>query len=40
MKSTIAKWTKEGPQISYEDIDVSLIKPRKRDYSSDKKKGE
>ncbi|NIK78510.1 succinate dehydrogenase / fumarate reductase flavoprotein subunit [Paenibacillus castaneae] len=40
MKTTIAKWTKEGPQISYEDIDVSLIKPRKRDYSSDKKKGE
>lgn len=40
MKSTIAKWTSEGPQISYEDIDVSLIKPRKRDYSSDKKKGE
>jgi succinate dehydrogenase / fumarate reductase flavoprotein subunit len=40
MKSTIAKWTKDGPQISYEDIDVSLIKPRKRDYSSDKKKGE
>lgn len=40
MKSTIAKWTAEGPQISYEDIDVSLIKPRKRDYSSDKKKGE
>ncbi|OMF32172.1 succinate dehydrogenase flavoprotein subunit [Paenibacillus sp. FSL H8-0548] len=40
MKSTIATWTKEGPKISYEDIDVSLIKPRKRDYSSDKKKGE
>ncbi|RCW41927.1 succinate dehydrogenase flavoprotein subunit [Paenibacillus prosopidis] len=40
MKSTIAKWTAEGPKISYEDIDVSLIKPRKRDYSSDKKKGE
>jgi succinate dehydrogenase / fumarate reductase flavoprotein subunit len=40
MKSTIAKWTADGPQISYEDIDVSLIKPRKRDYSSDKKKGE
>lgn len=40
MKSTIAKWTKEGPEISYEDIDVSLITPRKRDYSTDKKKGE
>lgn len=37
MKSTIATWTAEGPKISYEDIDVSLIKPRKRDYSTDKK---
>ncbi|WP_338555071.1 succinate dehydrogenase flavoprotein subunit [Paenibacillus sp. KS-LC4] len=40
MKSTIATWTKEGPQISYEDIDVSLISPRKRDYTANKKKGE
>ncbi len=40
MKSTIATWTAEGPEISYEDIDVSLIKPRKRDYSTEKKKGE
>ncbi|MGG1552221.1 succinate dehydrogenase flavoprotein subunit [Paenibacillus ferrarius] len=39
MKTTIADWTPEGPKISYEDIDVSLIKPRKRDYSTDKKKG-
>lgn len=38
MKTTKAKWTPEGPQISYEDIDVSLIAPRKRDYSTDKKK--
>ncbi|GGF97004.1 succinate dehydrogenase flavoprotein subunit [Paenibacillus abyssi] len=40
MKTTKAKWTAEGPQISYEDIDVSLIPPRKRDYTTDKKKGE
>ena len=40
MKTTIAKWTPEGPQISYEEIDVILITPRKRDYSTDKKKGE
>lgn len=40
MKTTIASWTADGPEISYEDIDVSLIKPRKRDYSTDKKKGE
>ena len=38
MKSTIATWTPDGPQISYEDIDVSLIEPRKRDYTTDKQK--
>ncbi|TJY39766.1 succinate dehydrogenase flavoprotein subunit [Cohnella pontilimi] len=38
LKTTKAKWTSEGPQISYEDVDVSLIKPRIRDYSSNKKK--
>ncbi|WP_166240534.1 succinate dehydrogenase flavoprotein subunit [Paenibacillus turpanensis] len=37
MKTTKAKWTAEGPEISYEEIDVSLIKPRKRDYTTDKK---
>ncbi|MCM3748170.1 succinate dehydrogenase flavoprotein subunit [Paenibacillus pasadenensis] len=36
LKTTIAKWTPEGPEISYEEIDTSLIKPRKRDYSSNK----
>jgi len=40
LKTTKATWTAEGPQISYEDVDVSLIAPRKRDYSTDKKKGE
>ncbi|GIP15635.1 succinate dehydrogenase flavoprotein subunit [Paenibacillus montaniterrae] len=40
LKTTIADWTPEGPKISYEDVDVSLIPPRKRDYTSDKKKGE
>jgi succinate dehydrogenase / fumarate reductase flavoprotein subunit len=38
MKTTIAKHTANGPAISYEEIDVSLIAPRIRDYSSDKKK--
>lgn len=37
LKTTIADWTSEGPKISYEEVDVSLIKPRKRDYTSDKK---
>ncbi len=39
MKTSMANWKAEGPEISYEDIDVSLIAPRKRDYSTDKKKG-
>lgn len=39
MKTTKAKWTAEGPEISYEEIDVSLIAPRKRDYTTEKKKG-
>ncbi|CAI6041829.1 succinate dehydrogenase flavoprotein subunit [Cohnella sp. JJ-181] len=38
LKTTKATWTAEGPQISYEDVDTSLIKPRIRDYSSNKKK--
>ncbi|WP_127532375.1 succinate dehydrogenase flavoprotein subunit [Paenibacillus kobensis] len=36
LKTTIAKWTKDGPQISYDAVDTSLIAPRKRDYSSNK----
>lgn len=39
LKTTLAKHTPDGPEISYEEIDVSLISPRKRDYSSDKKGG-
>ena len=35
MKSTIAKYNANGhgPDISYQDIDVSLVKPVKRDYT-------
>ncbi|SEO19725.1 succinate dehydrogenase flavoprotein subunit [Paenibacillus sp. OV219] len=36
LKTTIAAWTPDGPQISYQEVDVSLITPRKRDYSKDK----
>jgi succinate dehydrogenase / fumarate reductase flavoprotein subunit len=36
LKTTKAMWTTEGPQISYDEIDVSLIPPRIRDYSKDK----
>lgn len=39
LKTTKAKWTPDGPQIDWEDVDVSLVKPRKRDYTTDKKKG-
>jgi succinate dehydrogenase / fumarate reductase flavoprotein subunit len=37
LKTTIAEYSGEGPVISYEPVDVSLIKPRKRDYSKAKK---
>jgi succinate dehydrogenase / fumarate reductase flavoprotein subunit len=40
LKTTKARYTPEGPAIEYEDVDTSLIAPRTRDYSSDKKKGE
>lgn len=36
LKTTKAKWTPEGPQISYDEVDVSLIPPRIRDYSKEK----
>ncbi|MRN56545.1 succinate dehydrogenase flavoprotein subunit [Paenibacillus monticola] len=35
LKTTKATWSAEGPQISYEAVDVSLIPPRIRDYSKD-----
>ena len=36
LKTTMAKFEGEGnaPAFHYEDVDISLIKPRKRDYSS------
>ncbi len=37
MKTTIAEYAAEAPVLSYEAIDVSLVEPRKRDYSSGKK---
>ncbi|WP_200411403.1 succinate dehydrogenase flavoprotein subunit [Virgibacillus salexigens] len=35
LKTTIAQFdqTSNSPEFSYEDVDVSLIKPRKRDYT-------
>ena len=36
MKTTIAEYSAEAPVFSYELIDVSLVEPRKRDYSKGK----
>jgi succinate dehydrogenase / fumarate reductase flavoprotein subunit len=40
LKTTMAKFVNStsAPEFSYQDVDTSLIQPRKRDYS--KKKGE
>ncbi len=38
MKTTIAECSAESPILSYEAIDVSLVEPRKRDYSKGKEK--
>jgi succinate dehydrogenase / fumarate reductase flavoprotein subunit len=41
LKTTMAKYNAEttAPEIYYEDVDISLIEPRKRDYSQNKKGG-
>jgi succinate dehydrogenase / fumarate reductase flavoprotein subunit len=38
LKTTIAEWSQEAPILSYEAVDIGLIEPRKRDYSSGKAK--
>ncbi len=37
LKTTIAEYSTEEPIFSYEPVDIGLIEPRKRDYSSGKK---
>ena len=37
LKTTKANWTADGPEITYEDVDVSHIKPRPRRYDVSKK---
>src|SRR5256714_7734770 len=37
LKTTIAEYSGEGPVFSYDAVDISLIPPRKRDYSHEKK---
>ncbi|MGE3468206.1 MAG: succinate dehydrogenase flavoprotein subunit [Pyrinomonadaceae bacterium] len=39
MKTTIAEYSAEAPVLSYEPVDVSIVEPRKRDYSTGKAKG-
>jgi succinate dehydrogenase / fumarate reductase flavoprotein subunit len=36
LKTTIARYTPDGPDLSYEAVDLSLIKPRPRRYDVDK----
>lgn len=38
LETTIAEWSAESPILSYEAVDVSLVEPRKRDYSKGKAK--
>lgn len=37
LKTTIAEYSAEYPILSYEKVDISLIKPRQRDYSKGSK---
>jgi len=37
LKTTIAEYSGEGPVFSYDPVDISLLPPRKRDYSKGKK---
>lgn len=36
LKTTMARHSPDGPKISYEPVDVSLVKPVKRDYGAKK----
>ncbi len=35
LKTTIAEWSADGPRLSYEAVDTSLIKPRLRNYAAE-----
>ena len=32
LKTTIAKWTPQGPELSDEAVDISLLQPKERKY--------
>jgi succinate dehydrogenase / fumarate reductase flavoprotein subunit len=40
LKTTIASYTPEGPEFSYQPVDISLVPPRARKYDVDKKASE
>jgi succinate dehydrogenase / fumarate reductase, flavoprotein subunit len=37
LKTTKASYTPQGPQLSYEEVDIRFVPPRKRVYNVDKK---
>lgn len=39
LRTTIAEYSAEAPVFSYDPVDLSLVEPRKRDYSAKKAKG-
>jgi succinate dehydrogenase / fumarate reductase flavoprotein subunit len=36
LKTTLARWTPDGPEITYEEVDIQYIQPRERKYDVDK----
>ncbi len=36
LKTTKARWSSDGPELSYDPVDTSLLKPRPRKYDVDK----
>ena len=36
LKTTKARWTSDGPALSYEDVDIGMLKPRPRKYDVEK----
>jgi succinate dehydrogenase / fumarate reductase flavoprotein subunit len=34
LRTTRAMWSQDGPAITYEPVDTSLIRPRKRVYTA------
>ncbi|MDW7673724.1 MAG: succinate dehydrogenase flavoprotein subunit [Bacillota bacterium] len=36
LKTTLAHWTPEGPQLTYEEVDTSLLTPKPRRYDVDR----